>query len=119
MKRLLCAVAIAAAVMTSACNFAPPATPSTIAQTTKLDEQIARSAELAFKAARFVAETLVDVGVIHGQRAVQVDALREQAYQATKAVRAAYLTGNASSYQAAAEQADAAVNAFLAAIKGE
>ena len=119
MKRLLYATALSAAVMTSACNVAPPVTPSTIAATTALDEQIAVSAELAYKAARLAIETGVDAGLIKGGRATAVAAADRRAYAAVLAVRAAYRAGNAVSYATAAAEAQNAVSALLSAIKGE
>lgn len=119
MKKILCAVALAAALMTSACNIAPPATPSTVANKTVLDEQIAVTAELAYKAARLAAETAVDAGLIRGTRADVVRVANVRAKSATDAVRNAYAAGNALNYSLAAAEAERAVNGILAAIKGE
>jgi len=119
MKRLLYAVALSAAAMTSACDIAPPATPSTVAQTTILDEQVAITAELAYKAARLAAETATDAGLVKGRRATSIAAADNRAHRAVQAVRAAYRTGNATSYATAATEAQNAVTALLSAIKGE
>jgi len=119
MKRLLCAVALSAAVLTGACQFGTVPTPSSVAQSTVLDEQVAITAELAYKAARTAVEVAVDAGLLKGRRAAAVAAADNRAYAAVQAVRAAYRTGNAASYATAATEAQNAVTAMLSAIKGE
>ena len=119
MRRLLIAVALAAAVSLGACTLDAPATPSTVAQKSVLDEQVAITAELAYKAARLAAETATDAGLVKGRRATSIAAADNRAHRAVQAVRAAYRTGNATSYATAATEAQNAVTALLSAIKGE
>jgi len=114
MKRII----IAAALALAGCSFSPPSTPSTVAQATVLDEKIAIGAELAYKAARLAAETGVDAGLIKGAKADRVADADNRALTAVQAVRAAYRAGNAASYSATAKEAQNAVSAMLAAIKG-
>lgn len=107
----------AAALALSACatpTVLPP--PVEVADRVILDEQAALGAELAYKAVRTAVELAVDAGVIKGERARQVAALDRRAYSAVRAVRAAYVAGNASSYTAAAVTARSAVGDLLALI---
>ncbi len=90
-----------------------PAAPAAIADSTALDEQGALGAELAYRASRTAAELAVDVGVLKGERATEVAALDRQAYAALQAVRGAYRTGNAASYEAALGEARTSVTAIL------
>lgn len=67
-----------------------PSSPGAIAPANELDERLAVGAELAYKTLRLALELGVDAGVIRGERATQMAALDNRAYQAVLAVRAAY-----------------------------
>src|SRR3546814_12135615 len=103
MRRLILAAAMVLAL--PACSTLSGGGPVLVTQATALDEKIAVSVELAYRAARLAMETGVDAGLIKGARAAQVAALDNQAYSAVQAVRAAYKAGNAASYPTAALQA--------------
>lgn len=115
MKHIILALALTLAL--PACTTVP-AGPGAVAETTVLDEQVAVSVELAYKAARLALETGVDAGLIKGTRATQVAELDNRAYIAVTAVRSAYRAGNAAAYTTAAVEAQIAVSAMLSAIKG-
>lgn len=116
MRRFLIAAAMALAL--PACATLPVLGPAPIANATVLDEKVAVSVELAYRAARVAMETGVDAGLIKGVRAAQVASLDNRAYSAVQSVRAAYNAGNAASYSTAAAEAQTAVSAMLSAIKG-
>lgn len=94
--------------MLSAIGLVPPA-PVAVAQTTKLDEQVALSVELAYKGARLAVSTGIKAGLIKGPLAGRIAAADDAAYKAVLTVRAAYDAGNAASYDIAAERARAAI----------
>jgi len=100
----------------SACATAPtiPASPSAVADQTKLDEQIAIGAEALYRGARLLVEPLVDTGLIRGQAAERFRVLNREAFDAVKAVRTAYDTGDSKSYAAAAERAGGAIAKLVA-----
>lgn len=93
-----------------------PVGPSVVADATKLDEAGAIKAERAYKGWRVAMEALVDAGVLKGSLAARVADLDNRAYLLTQAARAAYRGGNATSYERATKEAEAAVTAALAAI---
>jgi hypothetical protein len=87
---LLCALSVRSAAC-SVCGFSTiPTSPSSIANTTKLDEQAALTAQLAYKSWRIAVETGVNAGLIKGQLATHVAQLDNQLYSALQAVDAAY-----------------------------
>src|SRR3546814_20344253 len=86
MRRLILAAAMVLAL--PACSTLSGGGPVLVTQATALDEKIAVSVELAYRAARLAMETGVDAGLIKGARAAQVAALDNQAYSAVQAVRA-------------------------------
>lgn len=118
MIKLLLAVALALAGTGCTALSEIPPSPSAVADTTAADEQAALAVELAYKGARMAAELAVDAGVLEGEAAARVAALDRTAYRAVLVTRAAYETGNADSYAAAARDARSAVAAMLAAIRG-
>lgn len=118
MKRLMLLAAAFALTPLTACDFGSTASPASVANTTILDEQVAVSIELAYKAARTALETGVDAGLIKGELATKVALADNKAFAATQAVQQAYKAGNASNYASAAIQAQAAIRDLLAAIKG-
>lgn len=117
MKHLIFALCCAL----SACANLPtniPASPSTVADSTVLDEKAAISIETAYKAARVAIETATDAGIIKGATASKAAILDNQAYSAVQAVRTAYRAGNSASYVAALHEAQSAIRSFLAVVKG-
>ena len=119
MRKLFLGLA-AASLALSGCGVARlanlPASPAAVANATVLDEQVASGVELAYKAARTLMELAVDTGRLKGARAAQVQAYNRKAYDAVKATRTAYRTGNAAGYFAAAKEARALVAQMLALI---
>ncbi len=109
MKRIL----IAAALALSACATIPaiPPAPASVANASTLDEQTALAVELAYQAA---ATAVLATGLATKPA---VKAADRKAYAAVKAVRAAYDTGNASSYATAAVTARTALTDLLTAIR--
>lgn len=92
--------------------------PVTISDRSTIDETAGRAIELAYKAARTVAEVAVDAGILKGERAAQVQVLNRRAYNAVLAARAAYRAGNESSWIRASGEARTAIEQFLNAAKG-
>lgn len=119
MKKLLL-IACALAVPLSACETIPsiPASPSAVTNLTKADEQVALTAELAYKSWRLAVETGVNSGLIKGQLAGHVAQLDNQLYSALQAVESAYATGNASSLAAAVASFNTTLNVGYSAIHG-
>lgn len=96
-----------------------PTGPRDVADQTILDERAALAVELAYRAAGTALEIAVDAGALTGENAAAAARLENRAYTAVLAVRAAYDTGNASTYAEAVDSAQRAVSAVLAAVKGE
>lgn len=105
MKRII--LAVTAALALSGCALAGlptnllPTAPAAVADRTILDEKAAVAVELTYKAWRTAAEAATDAGWVKGAQAVKVADLDRRAYDAVKAVRAAYNAGNAANYKAA------------------
>ena len=95
----------------------PPA-PAQAADQTRIDEQAALAAELAYQAGALAAKTAIEAGWLAPAEASRVRLAEGRAYDALLGVRAAYRAGNASDYLAALSEARAAVAAMLAAVKG-
>jgi post-segregation antitoxin (ccd killing protein) len=93
--------------------------PVVLADRTVMDETAGRSIELAYMAARTVAEIAVDAGLLKGERAAQVQVLNRRAYATVLAARAAYRAGNSDGWLKASREAQAAVAQFLNAAKGQ
>ena len=91
----------------------PPA-PVAVADRTMIDEQGLLGLELAYKAARMVAETGVDAGLIRGDVALKVAQLDNAAFRALGVARGAYRAGNADSYAAALSEGRTSIVALLA-----
>lgn len=119
MRRLIFAAALASSALGLSACATIPARPGEAADQTLLDERGALAVELAYRAAGVALETAVDAGSLTGERAATAARLENRAYSAVLAVRAAYDTGNAATYAEAIDEAQAAVSAALAAIKGE
>lgn len=112
--------ALAALALASCAPLTVGTGPAPIADSTILDEKAALGVELAYKVARTLAETAVDVGLVKpgtplARRVADAD---NRAYAAVQAARAAYRAGNAASYGAAVSQALGAVEALRVAVKG-
>lgn len=111
MRKLLLALAICAAL--PACATMPLA-PADVANATVLDEKVGIAATVGYTAASTLGNRLSRLGVI--PRA-QFQALDQRGYDAVIAIRAAYLTGNATSYFEAVEQAKTATAAIGGLVK--
>ena len=94
-----------------------PASPSAIANTTKLDEQAALGVELAYQAANRATYFAAKAGVLSPDAKLRAAELDNTAYKAVLATRAAYDAGNATSYAVAATRAQAAISTLLAQSK--
>lgn len=117
MKKLLFALALSLSACTGLTTI--PTTPSAIADTTKVDEQVVVTAHLGYKAWRLAVETGVNSGLIKGQLAAHVADLDNQLYTALQAVDAAYATGNASNVAAAVTSFNTALTVGYSAIGGK
>lgn len=117
MKLLMIPLAMAL----SACNPlaipTPPASPSAVANTTKLDEQAAISVELAYQAANRAVFFASRAGVLSADAKLRAADADNIAYKAVLGVRAAYDAGNATSYGAASVKAQQAVTTMLSITK--
>lgn len=109
-------IILGAALALSACTTIP-GSPGTVANQTILDEQIGIGAEVSYKAARLATELAVDLGKLNGANATKAAELDRKAYAALGVMRQAYTTGNATSYAAAAAQAQSAVAELLTIIR--
>ena len=118
MRKLMFAATIAVAAMTAGCDLTAPASPGNVAESTVLDEKIATSVELAYKAARLALETAVDAGLLKGDAATKAAIADDRAFKATQSVQAAYRAGNAATYPELASQAQQAIGEMLAAVRG-
>jgi hypothetical protein len=120
MKKLLLLLALLFAVPLTACANLPtiPTSPGQVADSTKLDEQTAVTAHLAYKSWRLAVETSVNAGLIKGQLAAHVAQLDNQLYSALQAVDAAYASGNATNYAAAVGAFNTAITVGYTAIGG-
>lgn len=114
MRRILPSLALVAALPGCA-TF--PASPSTIAGSTILDEQDDTSVQLAYKAIRLAMELAVDSGRLKGANAARVSILNDKAFNASQAVHRAYKAGNATDYATAFKQAQEAIADMIAALK--
>lgn len=111
MKRILLAACLALALPgLSGCSILSP--PRTASQTV-LDEKLAISAELAFQGAARAVELAVDAGLVHGEKAEQLNELRGRAFNALAVVRAAYAAQNAAQYLAGLAQAKQSIDDML------
>ncbi len=113
------ALVAAASIGLAGCNPAPPITPSSVAQQTKLDEQVGLTVTLAYTAAARAAALAIKTGLIKDKPTIaRIGQLNARAYAAVLAVRAAYQAGNTASYVSALTQAQSAIAALLAAVRG-
>lgn len=117
MRKLILSAVLACAPL-AACELPPPV-PASVANSTLLDEQVGQGVELAYAAFRSALELAVDTGRLKGTAASRAAELDNRAYAAVNAVRAAYRTGNATSYAAAARDARLAITDALMSIKGK
>ena len=115
---LFAAPALALAGLAAGCATIP-GSPAEVADKTTLDERGLLGAELAYEAARTVAEISVDAGLIRGETASRVAVADERVYQALRGARAAYEAGNAADYFSAVDRARKAAAELLALAKGD
>lgn len=109
----------ALALPLSACTLPQPLpTPSTVAETTKLDEQAGITAELGYKLFRVAVETGVKAGAIKGARATQIADIDNRLFAGLEAIRAAYATGNAATYDSAIRNFNVVLASGNAALGG-
>lgn len=116
MKPRLIAIALLATPPLTACATFPTS-PSTVAGSAILDEQVDTSVQLAYKAVRLAMELAVDSSKLKGPAAARVSVLNDTAFAASQAVHKAYLAGNATDYATAFKQAQEAIAAMIAALK--
>ena len=86
-----------------------PTSPVVVANTTALDEKSLLAVESMYKAEVVLIEVGVKSGKIQGDLATRVKQLDNRAYLAVLGARAAYATGNSSSYFEALRAAKNAV----------
>lgn len=118
MRKLALALLAPLALAGCATIAALPSSPDQAANATLLDERGAIAVETAYQAAGLALESAVDAGALTGADAVRAAELEQRAYDAVRAVRAAYDAGNAASYTAALANAREAVAAALLAVNG-
>lgn len=123
MRRLILTTCMALALCGCGVTQALTSGPGTVANQTKLDEQLGLSITLAYTASAKAAKLAIEVAdALHkpfSPATLQhIEDLRAKAYALVTATRAAYEAGNSASYLAAAKQAKAAIADFLAAVKG-
>lgn len=92
--------------------------PVTVADRTKLDEQVGISLTTAYTATSKAAGLLIETRIITDPATIKRwGELDRAAFNSVMAVRQAYLAANNASYLAAIQEANAAVKAFLAALQ--
>lgn len=119
MRKIFAALALAIALPACSTLGSLPTAPSEAADRTLLDERAAIAVESGYQAVGLALEAAVDAGVLAGPDAAKAATLERRAYSAVQAVRAAYDTGNAASYETALATARAAIAAALLAVNGE
>ena len=123
MRRLILATCLALTLCGCGTMSALSGGPGTVAEQTKLDEQLGLSITLAYTAAAKAAGLAIEGAAASGHPLSnatldKIDSARRKAYALVTATRQAYEAGNSTSYLSAATQARAAVADFLAAVKG-
>ena len=116
-------LALAVLFFVSACGVVPPVSsvpvaPVSVADRTILDEKTLTAVELAYRAARTLAELGVDTGRLKGASAAKAQVLNRKAYAALGVMRSAYRTGNAASWGQAYGEAQGAIAGILALTGG-
>lgn len=96
MRGLLLAICLATCVPISGCATIPTS-PSDVASQTKIDEQVAVGADLAYKGFRLAVETGVSSGIIKGQLAAKLADVDNRLFSAYTLVADAYATANSQS----------------------
>ena len=119
MKRILVAVSLAVAAVSTAGCTQWYAGPGAVAGASVLDERVALDVELTYKAARMAMETAVDAGLLKGEDARKASELNRKAYAAVLAVRAAYRAGNSQTYAEALALARTELAALVAALSNK
>lgn len=98
MKRIAIAAALTIATLSGVACATIPAAPPDLTQTTA-DEKALFVAEAAYFGTASAAEAAVDNGLLKGDAAAKVNEYQKRAYDALLAARAAYLLGDATTYQ--------------------
>lgn len=101
MKRLILILALPLAACAANQSVPSSLQPSTYSDQTKVDEQSAQTAELAYKAWRLAIKTGVQGGIIKGQTAKDIADIDNKLYAALQTVESAYATANSASIQSA------------------
>lgn len=120
MKKIILAVALLAAPVTLTGCASFLASPASVANQTKLDEQAAIGVNLAYKSFRLAVETAVEANIVvpGSPLALKIADLDNRAFSAVQAVDAAYKAGNSNDYATAVARAYVAIDAAVAALKG-
>jgi len=93
--------------------------PATVADQTKVDEQLGLSLTLAYTAASRAAALAISTGLVRDVNTIRkIGALDTRAYNAVVAVHNAYLAANGTNYLASIAAARAAISDLLVAAKG-
>ena len=94
-----------------------PSSPSELSDRTKLDEQAALTATLAYTAAARAAALAIETGLVSDPETIAlIGDVNRKAYAGVRAVAVAYQAGNADDYVAAVQSARADISALLDAI---
>jgi hypothetical protein len=124
MRKLMLVLAASSLALTGCAGLGTAANvvtggPVTVADQTKVDEQLGLSLTLAYTAAARAAALAISTGLVSNQATIaKIGQLNSRAYAAVTAVRSAYLAANGSAYLAAVSQARAAIGDLLAAVRG-
>lgn len=94
-----------------------PTSPAVLANTTVLDEKGLLAVESMYKAEVILIEIGIRSGQVHGALATKVKVLDNKAYLAVLGARAAYATGNSSTYIGALAAAKAAIADLMGVVK--
>lgn len=104
---LAAVVALSLTACTTTQTASIPGSPADVANQTKLDEQLGAGVTLGYRFANRAAAALIRNKVITDPAVIaRIGELDKQGYAAVQKVRAAYLAGNATSYQAAIDAAE-------------
>lgn len=100
MRKIILALALASLPLSACTTLGSLLTssPSVIANSTKLDEQFALTANLAYKGWVKLVEVGIVSGQIKGTTATKIAALDNELYSALQTVDAAYASGNSANY---------------------
>jgi hypothetical protein len=119
-KRLLLGLCLLALPL-GACTTTTPVSlqPATYTNQIVEDEQLATTAELAYKSWRLAATVAVESGLIKGPTAVRVAGIDNRLYAALTMVEHAYAAGNATSIKTALAEFNVTLNESYTVIGGK